>query len=179
MAFRRLRRAGRLLLAMKRKCRSERLAHRRGRAVVTRLSAEAERSGGRRPATWLGKDGERPLLAALLKETHLYVGHDTGAMHMAAAVGRPVVGVFGGGHWPRFRPSARQAASVVQPLPCFGCSWDCHYGDGPCVKTIPASDVIKAIERLLAEGDKSVDFVLELPDSPRRPSIRSPPRSRG
>jgi ADP-heptose:LPS heptosyltransferase/GT2 family glycosyltransferase len=137
------------------------LAHEDERAVVDQVSAEVEKSGGLRPATWLGKDGELPLLAALLQESRLYVGHDTGAMHMAAAVGRPVVGVFGGGHWPRFRPSARQAASVVQPLPCFGCNWDCHYGDGPCVKTIPASDVIRATERLLSEGDKAVDFVLE------------------
>jgi heptosyltransferase-3 len=101
---------------------------------------------------WLGRDGELPLLAALLKESRVYVGHDTGAMHIAGAVGRPVVGIFGGGHWPRFRPSARQAISVVQPLPCFGCNWDCHFGDGPCVKTIPATDVIDAAGRILAAG---------------------------
>ena len=91
----------------------------------------------------------------------LYAGHDTGAMHMAAAVGRPVVGIFGGGHWPRFRPSARQAVSVVQPLPCFGCNWDCHFGEGPCVKTMPASDAILAVERILAAGETAHDSVVE------------------
>ncbi|HXP63701.1 MAG TPA: glycosyltransferase family 9 protein, partial [Dongiaceae bacterium] len=137
------------------------LAHSEEASIVEEVASEAVKLGGARPATWLGKNGELPLLAALLKESRVYVGHDTGAMHMAGAVGRPVVGVFGGGHWPRFRPSARQAVSVVQPLPCFGCNWDCHYGDGPCVKTIPASDVIEAAKRILAAEDRPIDAVLE------------------
>ncbi len=137
------------------------LAHADEASTVEEIADKAAKLGGARPQAWLGKDGELPLLAALLKDAGIYVGHDTGAMHIAGAVGRPVVGIFGGGHWPRFRPSARQAVSVVQPLPCFGCNWDCHFGDGPCVKTIPASDVIKAVERSLAAGDKPVDAVVE------------------
>ena len=147
------------------------LAHADESPFVEEVAAEVVRAGGARPASWLGKNGELPLLAALLKESRLYVGHDTGAMHMAGALGRPVVGIFGGGHWPRFRPSARQAVSVVQPLPCFGCNWDCHFGDGPCVKTIPASDVVQATERILAAGDSPISAVLEshaLPDAALR-----------
>jgi ADP-heptose:LPS heptosyltransferase/GT2 family glycosyltransferase len=137
------------------------LAHEDEAAATEKVAAGVAKLGGTRPAVWLGKDGELPLLAALLAESRLYAGHDTGAMHMAAAVGRPVVGVFGGGHWPRFRPSARQGVSIVQPLPCFGCNWDCHFGDGPCVKTIPASDVIRGVERVLASGEKPIDEVVE------------------
>jgi hypothetical protein len=137
------------------------LAHAAEAELVEQVAAGASRVGGTRPKAWLGKDGELPLLAALLKESLLYVGNDTGAMHMAGAVGRPVVGVFGGGHWPRFRPSARQAVSIVQPLPCFGCNWDCHFGDGPCVKTIPAFDVIQGIERILGAGGRAINAVVE------------------
>jgi ADP-heptose:LPS heptosyltransferase/GT2 family glycosyltransferase len=137
------------------------LAHSQEAAIVEEVASEVVKAGGSRPSAWLGRNGELPLLAALLKESRVYVGHDTGAMHIAGAVGRPVVGVFGGGHWPRFRPSARQAVSVVQPLPCFGCNWDCHFGDGPCVKTIPAADVIRATEQILATGDQPIDSVLE------------------
>ena len=147
------------------------LAHADEASVVDEVSSEVVKLGGSRPAAWLGRNGELPLLAALLKESRIYLGNDTGAMHMAGAVGRPVVGVFGGGHWPRFRPSARQAMSVVQPLPCFGCNWDCHFGDGPCVKTIPAADVIQAAEQVLAAGDRAIDTVLEshaLPDAALR-----------
>ena len=52
------------------------------------------------------------------RNRRLYVGHDTGAMHMAGARRPPVVGIFGGGHWPRFRPSARQAVSG-RPAPAL------------------------------------------------------------
>jgi ADP-heptose:LPS heptosyltransferase len=137
------------------------LAHESEAALVEQVAEGAAKLGVSRPKSWLGKDGELPLLAALLKESLLYVGNDTGAMHMAGAVGRPVVGIFGGGHWPRFRPSAAQAVSVVQPLPCFGCNWDCHFGDGPCVKTIPAFDVIQGIERVLGAGTRPLNAVVE------------------
>jgi ADP-heptose:LPS heptosyltransferase/GT2 family glycosyltransferase len=129
--------------------------------IIEDVADKASRQGQTRPHVWLGKNGELPLLAAILADSRLYAGHDTGAMHMAAAVGRPVVGIFGGGHWPRFRPSARQGVSVVQPLPCFGCNWDCHFGDGPCVKTIPVSDVVASVERILAAGEKPIDAVVE------------------
>ena len=119
-------------------------------------------SGAPVPGSGSGRTASCRSSPALLKESRLYVGHDTGAMHIAGAVGRPVVGIFGGGHWPRFRPSARQAVSVVQPLPCFGCNWDCHFGDGPCVKTIPASDVILAPgARARRRGESPIDAVLE------------------
>ncbi len=144
------------------------MAHASEAVAVEQVATAAASLGGPRPPAWLGRDGELPLLAALLKDAGLYVGHDTGAMHLAGAVGRPVVGIFGGGHWPRFRPSARQAVSVVQPLPCFGCNWDCHFGDGPCVKTIPASDVIAAVEKALAAGERAVDAVVESHALPQR-----------
>lgn len=137
------------------------MAHENEAAFVEDVALRTERFGGGRPKIWLGKDGELTLLAGLLKESRCYVGHDTGAMHLAGAVGRPVVGIFGGGHWPRFRPSARRAVSIVQPLPCFGCNWDCHFGDGPCVKTIHASDVIRGVEQVLASGDQPLNEVVE------------------
>ena len=126
------------------------LGHSSEAAILEAVASETVRLGGTRPALWLGRDGEVPVLAALLHAARLYVGHDTGAMHLAAAVGRPIVGIFGGGHWPRFRPAAHQGISVVQPLPCFGCNWDCHFGDGPCVKTLAPNDINRAIEQLLA-----------------------------
>jgi ADP-heptose:LPS heptosyltransferase/GT2 family glycosyltransferase/uncharacterized coiled-coil protein SlyX len=137
------------------------LGHASEAAVLDEVTAAVVKLGGDQPARWLGRDGEIPLLAALLARAKFYVGHDTGAMHLAAAVGRPVVGIFGGGHWPRFRPVGKQAISVVQPLPCFGCNWDCHFGDGPCVKTLTVADVRRALDRLSAAGDAPVNVVVE------------------
>jgi ADP-heptose:LPS heptosyltransferase/GT2 family glycosyltransferase len=124
------------------------------------VSALLER-GGRHPPVWLGQPGKFALLTALLSRARCYVGHDTGAMHAAAAVDRPVVGIFGGGHWPRFRPVGRRVVSVVQPLPCFGCQWNCHFGDAPCVKTIVLDDVCRAVAGVLDEEASTYDRVVE------------------
>lgn len=137
------------------------LAHESEAAAIEQVLAEARTRGAPPPTVWLGREGEIPLLAALLHASSVYVGHDTGAMHIAAAVGRPVVGIFGGGHWPRFRPVGDHTVSVVQPLPCFGCNWDCRFGDAPCVKTIATVDVIHGVEQALSTGGETRNAVIE------------------
>jgi ADP-heptose:LPS heptosyltransferase/GT2 family glycosyltransferase len=103
-------------------------------------------------AVWLGRTGELPLLASLLAGAALYFGNDTGALHLAAALGIPVAGLFGGGTWPRFVPAARHGAAVVHPLPCFGCGWDCAFGDAPCLGAISVADATRAIDHALTPG---------------------------
>ena len=121
---------------------------------------EVARRGGADPAMWLGADGEMPVAAGLLDAARFYFGNDTGALHLAAALGRPVVPVFGGGTWPRFVPVAARARTVVQPLPCFGCAWDCLYVDAPCVRTISTATVKRALQEIL-EGAAESCVILE------------------
>jgi len=135
------------------------LAHASEQAEVEAVNGELAKIGARTAPIWLGRDGEVVLLAALLAKARFYVGHDTGAMHIAAALARPVVGIFGGGHWPRFRAVGARVISVVQPLPCFGCNWDCKFGDAPCIKTITTEDVISAVETVLDDPRTSYDEV--------------------
>ena len=142
------------------------LGHANEADVLEEVAAGVANLGLPRPPVWLGHDGELPLLAALLARAKLYLGHDTGAMHLAAAAGRPVAAIFGGGHWPRFRPVGRQTISVVHPLPCFGCNWDCHFESAPCVKSIAPADVRSAVERLLAAGERPIDEVVEAANLP-------------
>lgn len=137
------------------------LAHQSEQAMVEQVSTAARKAGGK-PLAWLGRDADIALLAALLERARIYVGHDTGAMHISAALGRPTVGIFGGGHWPRFRPVGRQVLSVVQPLPCFGCGWDCEFGDGPCVKLLSPADVRRGVTQALEAGAEPFDRVLEV-----------------
>lgn len=96
--------------------------------------------------SWLGISGEVPILAALLGKSQFYVGNDTGTMHIAAAVSIPVVGIFGGGTFPRFLPIGTHCLGVAGELPCFGCGWNCIFEDAPCLKLVTVKDVIKAIE---------------------------------
>ena len=135
------------------------LGHVSEAAILEEVAAGIAQLGRPKPPIWLGRDGEIDLLAALLRPARLYFGHDTGAMHIAAALGRPIAAIFGGGHWPRFQPVARQAVSVIQPLPCFGCNWDCHFGDAPCVKTLQVADAQAALTKLLAAGDRPLEAV--------------------
>ena len=108
----------------------------------------------------MGKDGEMPVVGGLLAAARFFFGNDTGALHLAAALGRPVVPIFGGGHWPRFAPVARRSLTVVQPLPCFGCGWDCHFVDAPCVRTISTASVQRALRAFLRE-DTDGQIVVE------------------
>ena len=107
-------------------------------------------------ALFLGHDGDLPVLAALIASSALFFGNDTGAMHLAAAVDVPVVGVFGGGTWPRFVPAARRGVALVHPLPCFGCGWDCAFGDAPCLGEIKIADATAAVDRALAATDFAI-----------------------
>jgi ADP-heptose:LPS heptosyltransferase len=79
-----------------------------------------------------------------------YIGRDTGPMHISAALGKPVVAVFGGGHWPRFtpRPKVGFVASVI--MPCAGCNWICHLHEPYCVRRVPAENVIRAFDAIQA-----------------------------
>ena len=101
-----------------------------------------------KPSIWLGKDGEIPVLAALAAAAKMYVGNDTGPMHIAAAVKTPVVAIFGGGTWPRFQPRGDRSLAIAGTMPCFGCGWDCIFGDAPCLNLVAVQDVQKAIASL-------------------------------
>ncbi len=115
--------------------------------------AENARAAGAKPFMWLGRDGEIAVLAALIEQARLYLGNDTGALHLAGALGRSALSIFGGGHWPRFKPLARRSAVVVQPLPCFGCGWNCLFEYAPCVREIPIASVAAALDWLLESED--------------------------
>ena len=110
--------------------------------------AHLARKGKVEPRIWLGKDGEIPVFAALAAAAKIYVGNDTGPMHIAAAVKTPVVAIFGGGHWPRFQPRGNRSWVVVGEMPCFGCGWNCIFADAPCVSLVSVKDVQKAVASL-------------------------------
>jgi len=106
---------------------------------------------GADPKSWLGKDGDIPLVCALAKKSLLYLGNDTGPMHMAAALNRPVIAIFGGGHWPRFVPRAKVGRVFFSPIPCFNCGWNCVFGEALCMSSLPTETVIEKIQGFVKE----------------------------
>ena len=125
---------------------------------------ELARKHGATPDTWLGKDGDIPLACALIAKCYLYLGNDTGMMHMASALDKPVVAIFGGGTWPRFLPDNQISFALTQELPCTYCMWyPCFFGDAPCIKMVEVDDVINSIEKLLEGKVNSLEVHKGLP----------------
>lgn len=92
---------------------------------------------------------------ALLAEARLFVGSDSGILHLATAVDTPAVGLFG----PTapelgFSPLGRSRAVGVE-LPCRPCHIHgpqrCWLGHARCWREMRAADVRAAIEALLSD----------------------------
>jgi ADP-heptose:LPS heptosyltransferase len=68
--------------------------------------------------------GEQDLLtlAAILQRLDLFITGDTGPMHVAAAVGTPVVAVFGPSDPRRYAPGGARDRVVRIDLPCAPCN---------------------------------------------------------
>ncbi|OLB39986.1 MAG: hypothetical protein AUI04_10930 [Candidatus Rokubacteria bacterium 13_2_20CM_2_64_8] len=99
-------------------------------------------------ANLVGRD--RPdLLTALLSELDVVVCGDTGVGHVAAALGTPVVTLFGPTDWRLTAP--RGPVEVVRhPTPCSPCFYRTCPIDHPCLRDIAAGDVEERVRRFLA-----------------------------
>lgn len=100
-------------------------------------------------------------LAAILGASHLFIGNDSLPMHLATAVGTPVVAVFGPSNaqaWGPYAPHAPERAIVVRrdDLPCSPCIYRGHAlgtpqgcPPRPCLTDLRIDPVLLAARRLL------------------------------
>ena len=101
--------------------------------------------------------GHAPLvdLAAVLARLSVLVTADTGPMHLAAAVGTPVVGIFGPSDPVRYAPLAPRAAVVHADLWCRPCNRmrrppeRCAAGTPDCLDRVGVDAVVDAARRLI------------------------------
>jgi len=109
--------------------------------VSTAISAEMRQS----PIDLTGKTAIADL-PALLSQCHLFIGNDSGAMHVAAAVGLPVIAVFGPTDAFGTSP-VTQRCSIVQQKPyCSPCFLRRCPTDHRCMTAITA-DMVEAAMR--------------------------------
>ncbi|MBC8249027.1 MAG: WecB/TagA/CpsF family glycosyltransferase [Anaerolineales bacterium] len=97
-------------------------------------------------------------LAAILKRCDLFIGADSGVMHLAAAVGTPLVAIFGPSNHRAWGPWPRDGRHIIlrAELPCSPCSY-VSYRVGQregcqamtCMKAITPEMVLAAAERVL------------------------------
>jgi len=82
-------------------------------------------------------------LAAFLSGAALFVGGDTGPMHLASGLGIPTVAIFGPTSPARTGPRGPRARSIEAGLPCAGCDRaTCTYGTDACMKKIEPGAVL-------------------------------------
>ncbi|TPI61333.1 glycosyltransferase family 9 protein [Mesorhizobium sp. B3-1-7] len=107
--------------------------------------------------------GALPLdtLPALFKQARLFLGNDSGPMHMAAAVGTPVVGLFGLQSPVHWGPVGVPSIAVRPAMPC-----DCIGGDlcerpdpnkACCAWRLEVDTVVDAVLQLLARTELALE----------------------
>jgi heptosyltransferase-2 len=108
-------------------------------SVSTAISAEMRRP----PIDLTGKTAIADL-PALLSRCHLFIGNDSGAMHVAAAVGLPIVAVFGPTDPNGTAPVTPRCGIVQQKPYCSPCFLRRCPTDHRCMTAITASMVAAA-----------------------------------
>ena len=87
----------------------------------------------------------------LLAEACVAVSNDSGLMHVAAAVGTPVVALFGSSS-PDYTPPLSASARILRhPVPCSPCfERDCPLKHFACLEQLLPSAVIAEVDAALA-----------------------------
>ncbi|HEX2142315.1 MAG TPA: glycosyltransferase family 9 protein, partial [Candidatus Limnocylindria bacterium] len=99
-------------------------------------------------------------LAALHERARVVVGMDSGALHLAAAVGAPVVGLYGPFGADRVAPlgPVTRVRAIWRSLPCSPCGTleapPCGAShDPPCLLAVSVEDVIQSAVELDGMSD--------------------------
>jgi predicted lipopolysaccharide heptosyltransferase III len=113
-------------------------------------TAETVRRQMRRPATVVAGETSILELAAVLKRCRLFIGNDNGPMHVAAAVGTPVVALFGPTNPAQWGPWGEGHVTLYKGLDCRECWWrrGCWRGEENCLRQITVDEAMIAVRRV-------------------------------
>ena len=106
-------------------------------------------ASAKKPLPILGADLDALELAGLLSRARVVIANDSGPMHLAAAVGTPVVALFGPTDPARTSPTGSPSRILDRYVFCSPCFLKkCPYGH-ECMKEIEAEDALRAVEELV------------------------------
>lgn len=94
--------------------------------------------------------------AAALRRCAVFVGHDSGPMHLAASVGTPCVAIFAARNIPRvWFPYGSRHRVVYHHVDCGGCELEvCEEQRKKCLLSITAGEVSQAVTAVMSESVK-------------------------
>jgi len=124
-----------------------------GGASETALAARVAQAVGRGAISLAGRLSVRGLVA-LLASARAVVTNDTGPVHMASALGVPVLAVFGPNTPVIYGPLSPGSVAFYRELPCSPCLTTANYRSSPCrihtcTASIPVGEVTAALDRCL------------------------------
>lgn len=102
-----------------------------------------------------------PQLGGVLQAMDLVITNDSGPMHLAAAVGTPVLAVFGPTDSLRtgpYGPGHRVIKSKLLCQPCF--SRKCKFADGSCMRAVTPEMVLAAAIEMLDTRNSQIHKLL-------------------
>ena len=103
-----------------------------------------------RPIIMAGRTTIRQF-AAIAKKSVLFIGNDSGAMHIASAVGTSVVALFGPSNPCEWGPRGGPVVVFYKGLDCRSCFHPtCRRGEENCMRLVTIQEVFAAAQQLLA-----------------------------
>jgi ADP-heptose:LPS heptosyltransferase len=130
------------------------IARERMRIIIVGSAAEAsqiEQMSRHMSQPVINLTGETELLqlAALLRRSDLLVSNDSGPIHLAAAVGTPVVAIFGPTDPSRVGPYGGRHVVLRKEIDCSRCTRRACVRDGLCMQAIGVSEVFEAVRAVV------------------------------
>ncbi len=94
---------------------------------------------------------------AIAKKSALFVGNDSGAMHIASAVGTPVVALFGPSNPREWGPRGGPVEVLYKELDCRICFHPtCERGEQNCMRLITIDEVMLAVAGLMGRARPAI-----------------------
>jgi heptosyltransferase-2 len=86
---------------------------------------------------------------ALLSLCAAFVGNDSGSMHVAGALGKPTIGIYGSTRFDRTGPLGAHTRILYKKIECSPClKRTCRFGHYQCLWNIQPEEVLTALKEL-------------------------------
>ena len=96
-------------------------------------------------------------VTALLKSCQVFVGNDSGLMHLSASLGVPTVGIFGSSNPDWTSPQGlRTKVVAAEGFDCRPCYLKVCNQKQFCLETIDSDQIMAAVDELLTSGDNTL-----------------------